>query len=314
MPFAAARSKTCVRAGCWLAMAAILITSILSGCTQTLHTGGTEFLPELKLPREPQESSLRAMSHEELTSKGTVYLQEGNTQLARLHFAMALKKAPQSIHAWLGMGEVFVAEKQLRKAADAYDQVLAIDPQSRVALLAAGRVRRLQAKNEEAAELLRTAHGYYPDDRRIMTELAITYDLLGHLKDAEPLHERVAAMSPQDGFSRNNLGFNYLLQGRYPAAIRELQAALQAMPGNHRIRNNLATAYALAGREDQAYLLLAGTIGEAGAYNNIGFFYMTMGRWEEAERALKMALQMHPVFYARAKENLENLKRIQNGR
>jgi tetratricopeptide (TPR) repeat protein len=308
MPFAFLTRAT--KAGRWLTLAAVLIAPILSGCARTLHTGSTAFHPEQKGAGERQEGSLLAMSHEELTSKGAVHLQEGNTQLAKLHFAMALKKSPQSVPAWLGMGEVLVAEKQYRQAGDVYDQVLAIEPQSRPALIAAGRVRRLQAKNEKAAELLQAAHEYYPDDLTIMTELAITYDLLDKLKDAEPLHERVAAMNPQDGSSRNNLGFNYLLQGSYLPAIRELEAALQLLPENNRIRNNLATAYALAGREEQAHLLLVGTIGEAGAYNNIGYYYMTRGMRKEAEQAFKMALTVHPVFYARAKENLLHLQKL----
>jgi hypothetical protein len=39
---------------------------------------------------------------------------------------------------------------------------------------------------------------------------------------------------------------------------------------------------------------------------------MTRGKWDEAEKAFKRALDLKPVFYVRAHENLERLKRIRS--
>jgi tetratricopeptide (TPR) repeat protein len=52
--------------------------------------------------------------------------------------------------------------------------------------------------------------------------------------------------------------------------------------------------------------------GEAAAYNNIGYIYMTDGKYEEAIKTLEKAIEIRPSFYVKANENLKKAKAATN--
>jgi Flp pilus assembly protein TadD len=108
----------------------------------------------------------------------------------------------------------------------------------------------------------------------------------------------------------NNLGFNYLLQGRYTDSISAFSRAIAIDPDNKRTHNNLGAAYALNGNEEKALQIFEKTIGKAAAYNNLGYIYMTQGEWDKAEKSFRHALELNPRFYTRAQENLDRLNRM----
>ena len=78
-------------------------------------------------------------------------------------------------------------------------------------------------------------------------------------------------------------------------------------PRNRMLQNNLATAYFLNGEETRAKEIFIKTLGEAAAWNNLGYLYMTQGKWEKSEQALKKAVDLNPQLYMRARENLARL-------
>jgi Flp pilus assembly protein TadD len=145
-------------------------------------------------------------------------------------------------------------------------------------------------------------------------ERAVIYDLTGRETLAEPLYREILKRAPDQAASHNNLGLNQLVQGRYSEAAVSFHKALELDPTRARIRNNLATAYVMLGDEASALDLFTETIGKAGAYNNLGYLYMTQGRLEDAERTLRMALELNPRFYKRAQENLDRVERMKSAR
>ena len=119
-------------------------------------------------------------------------------------------------------------------------------------------------------------------------------------------------MAPDQAANHNNLGLNYMVRGEYPEAALSFLHALALDKDNIRIKNNLASAYLLSGDKDNAVEIFKGTVGEAGAYNNVGYLLMTQGNFDEAEQAFKKALQLNPSYYLRAQENLDKLQRLRN--
>jgi tetratricopeptide (TPR) repeat protein len=292
-------------------MAGLLL--LLAGCATTTTVGSSAFMPEAEAMTEKRQSGgLERMALEELLAKGGLHLQAGNYQLAKLHYAMALKKNDKSAAAWAGLGEVFSAENNLKEAREAFDRAVAIDPRHRQALIASGRIRRSEDKHLEALDLFSRALAESPESPDILTEMAMTYDSLGQAEIAEPLYIRVTGLAPRASSSYNNLGFNYLLQQKYPEAVRTLELALSRDRNNRLARNNLATAYALNGQMEEAFPLLKRSVGEAGAYNNLGYFHMIRQEWEKAENAFRRAMELNPVYYARARENLDTLQKMRN--
>jgi Flp pilus assembly protein TadD len=165
---------------------------------------------------------------------------------------------------------------------------------------------KLNLANEQVSRAMKIA----PNDIRVLNELAINYDLQGEEKLAAPLYREIALKNPEQAAPFNNIGVNYLSQGRYAEAIVNLSKAYLLDEKDERIRNNLAMAFALYGQENQALKLFTKTLGEAAAWNNLGYLYMTQGHYEDAERALKKALELNPKIYERAQENLDRLEQL----
>jgi len=61
--------------------------------------------------------------------------------------------------------------------------------------------------------------------------------------------KKASESDPYYGFSRNNLGAAYILEGRYYNALAELDEAVRLMPGSKDVLNNRAVAYALLGKK-----------------------------------------------------------------
>lgn len=251
---------------------------------------------------------------EELTEKGNAYLAQGNLELARLHFSAALQKKPDAIVPLAGMGQVFFARGNATRASEIFNTVLEKDPVNKVAMLGLARIARNQGDYPTAETLLERLYESYPDDPTTISELAITYDSIGQekLTKAEPLHQKVLTLQPNKPSGYNNLGFNYLLQGRYSEAIPLFSKALAIDSSNVRSKNNLATAFLLNNEEVRALQLFENTLGKPAAYNNIGYLYMTQGNWDKAEKAFRKAMELNPVFYMRAQQNLERLNSLRS--
>lgn len=284
----------------------------LSGCAESVrkvHPLITE-TPAYAKALSGEESNLSQKNPDELIAAGFGYLAVGNASLARLHFVTALKRDPRSAWAYVGLGDVDYRSGDYPSALANFQKAGTLDPQNLSAVLGQAQALRQQGKAHAAGEQLSQALKMAPDDVRVLTELAITYDIQGQEKLAAPLYREVAAKAPDQAASYNNIGVSELSQGRYATAIVNLSKAFMLDEKNERITNNLAMAFALYGQEDQAIKLFSRTIGEAAAWNNLGYLYMTRERFDDAERALHKALELNPKFYAKAQENLDRLEQM----
>jgi Flp pilus assembly protein TadD len=261
----------------------------------------------------PDESrSLEKLPVEGLLQRGTLALANGDYRLAAVYFSTALNKEPKSVPARLGLGQAALAAGDYGSARTLIDAVLIVEPGSVPALTARGRILSASGQLDGAIADFSHAREKAPENTTVLTELAMTFDRIPErVVEAEPLYRQVLELSPDSAAARNNLGFNFLLQGRAEEAVTILSGALALDRKNPRILANLATAYLLKGDKGKALQLFRQTVGEAEAYNNIGYLYMTQSRWEEAERAFRKALELSPRYYVRAGANLEHLHELQ---
>lgn len=257
---------------------------------------------------------LANLSYDQLLHKGNVYLQRGNHQLASLHYRKALEKQPKSIEPTVGLSKINLSEGKVEEAARLLETALESTPDNVSALLLLGVAKRQQGDLDASLARLTKAYELHPQDPAVLTELAITNDHIGQerLTYAEPFYRKVTQLQPNSAAAHNNLGFNYLLQGRHQDAINSLTKALALTPDNERAKNNLAAAYLIAQQPDRAIKLFQGTVGLAAAYNNLGYIYMTRGDLQSAEQSFKKALQLNPSFYVRAQQNLDILQQMNN--
>lgn len=308
----------CSRIVKWMSSAALLLVCFIAACTPATDPYHRKIakLTVLEKGDDPTlKDKISDLSPEVLTEKGNEFLSRGNIELARLHFSAALQKNPEAIPALAGLGQVYIGRGNAVQAREIFNTVLEKDPGNFVARLGTARISRQQGDYNTSAILLEKLNAEYPETASIISELAITYDSIGgdKLLLAEPLHQKFLALQPNLPAGYNNLGFNYLLQGRYTESIPLFAKALGFDPGNIRTKNNLATAYLLNNEELRALRLFEDTLGKPAAYNNIGYLYMTQGNWDKAETAFKKALELNPVFYMRAQQNLERLNSLRSG-
>ena len=252
------------------------------------------------------------LSYDQLIAKADLYLRNANSRLAELHYRKALDIEPESTEALIGLSNLFVREGQLEKASKHLEIALDNNPANAQALLLMGIVSRNRGDLERSLEWLGNASEQLPANTQILTEMAITNDHMGQerLTYAEHLYKRVISLKPNSSAAHNNLGFNYLLQGRNNDAVKSFSKALALNPDNQRAKNNLGAAYLLIRQPAKALKLFQDTVGLAAAYNNLGYIEMVRGNRNEAERAFKKALQLNPSFYVRAQQNLERLEHL----
>lgn len=258
------------------------------------------------------KNDLSEMAPSRLLALGNDYLAKGHPHLALLHFGVAVEKDPDSVAALMGLGRAFYAEGKLAPARKAFAAVLEKDPENLSALFLSGKIARRQGAPEAALRWFKKALKKKRKDPEIMTEMARTYDDLGRLAKAAALFEKVAKSKPGLAASHNNLGYNLLLQGRYPEAIGAFSRAYVLNPKDLTIQCNLGAAYALNGDDDRALAIFKSAIGAAQAYNDLGYFSMIRGDYESAERDFNRALQLRPRLYLKADENLSRLKNIRS--
>jgi len=255
-------------------------------------------------------SSLSQKPTKEMISAGFAYLAAGNITMARMHFISALKKDDSNPWAYVGLGDISYQSGDYPSAQANYDKAASLDESNLAAILGQAQSLRQQRKLKEAMEKVDKAKTLGANDVRVLTEQAINYDLQGKEDLAAPIYQEIAARTPDQAASFNNIGINEISQGHYAEAISNFSKAYLLDSKDVRIANNLAMAFALYGQQDQALKLFTKTVGVAAAWNNLGYIYMTQGKFDEAEAALKKAIELNPKFYERAQENLDRLEQL----
>lgn len=284
-----------------------------SGCTKSQLAPIRADLPLTSGAQVSPEESRRMenLPVEEVLQRGKVALAHGDYRLGAVYFSTALNKEPKSVPARLGLGQAALAAGDYNNARPLIEEVLILEPGSVPALTARGRILCASGQLDDAIADFSHALERAPDNISVLTELAMTFDRIPErVIEAEPLYRKVLELSPDSAAARNNLGFNYLLQGRAEEAVTILSGGLALDTKNPRILANLAAAHLLKGDKGKALQIFRQTVGEAEAHNNIGYLYMTQSRWEEAESAFRKALELSPRYYVRAGANLERLQEL----
>ncbi len=151
----------------------------------------------------------------------------------------------------------------------------------------------------------------------VHSALGIVRDALLDHPGAESAHRQALAnASTADSALHNNLGFNLLLQKRYPEAIQEFRRALSLRPRSAEARGNLARALAAEGSaaaltEARRHWQSIGST--ASMHNNVGAALLEQGRFAEARQELNAALNADPTHRA-ALDNLTLAAQLDGGR
>ena len=232
---------------------------------------------------------------------GYIHQQRGNYDLAKLAYSRAAMIDEDNIQyassvgiVELKLGEQDNARKQLLRAVkmdqnrqgkkdwdpdkDLFSQRLLIDDTSPLnAYVGLGIIADLDAKHKAAQQIYLAALMQDSRSEKTLTNLGYSYYLDNNLKQSEIINRRTTTLYPNNKRAWSNLGLTYIKSKRYEDA---LDALSRVMP-----------------REK--------------ALNDIGYFAMLEGDYENAINYLERAINTSPVFYAKAQENLKRAEKLQ---
>jgi tetratricopeptide (TPR) repeat protein len=168
------------------------------------------------------------------------------------------QQKPDDITVWTALGDAYRAREKYPQAADAYDHaVKLVNPVTKKdwPLFYARGVSEERSHNWAAAERdLQQALKLSPEQPQVLNYLGYSWvDQGRNLPQAVAMLERARALSPNDGYIVDSVGWAYYRLGRYQDAAKTLEEAVLLVPGDPTINEHLGDAYWRTGRKLDAH-------------------------------------------------------------
>jgi tetratricopeptide (TPR) repeat protein len=255
----------------------------------------TQALPEL-------EAALAKGYKDPLTLYGIrwrSYFAQKNYDAALADVQKATALDPNNIDFWQAAGDISYVKGDYRPAIDAYQRVLAKDPNRGNLYI---EIARAYAKLDDAAGQIAAAEEAV---KRPSPSLGEAYLLLaeGYSKqrksdEAIAAYQRAVAALPNDYAAYRNLAELLRNENRHTEAIDTLRRALRVFPNDGRIYTSLGSLYSLADRHEEAVQAAQAGIRylptEYLAYTNLCRAYNDVNKPEMAIRECNNALKLNP--------------------
>ena len=145
------------------------------------------------------------------------------------------------------------------------------------------------------------------DDSRLWNALGHVYDKSGRYLDAQDSYIRALSAGARPDIMVNNMGMSLLLQGRYSEARDKFMQALDINPDSRTYDVNRRLSLALMGDYGEA-IRFAHPDDAAQIYNDAGYIAMKHGEVAIAKALFERALDVSPIYFAKAEENLQTLR------
>ncbi len=161
---------------------------------------------------------------------------------------------PDSVETWTALGDAYRQAKRYPDAAKAYSQAIQAfgTPVKKTwPLFYARAFAEQQANDWNAAEAdLKVALKLNPDEPQVLNYLGYSWvDQRRNIKEALTMLEKARALSPQDGYIIDSVGWAYYRLGRYGDAAKTLETAVLLVPGDPTINDHFGDALWKVGRK-----------------------------------------------------------------
>ncbi len=171
---------------------------------------------------------------------------------------------------------------------------------------AAGRLHESQQQLNKAIEQYRAAVALDPQMVEARDRLGVCLTRIGSYEAAIEQFAKAIQARPDAAHVRNNLAFCYISQRRWAEAEAELRSALRLKPDFLRARINLGLVLAQQKQFEAALETFRSVLNEEDAQFNMGLMYQSVGRYADAGRSFRTALEKNPGLVA-ARERLDKL-------
>ena len=239
---------------------------------------------------------------------GDNYLRQGDLDRAFIQYGKALDLEPANAGIRYKVGSLFLKRGLPEEAIKEFQQILKDDLNNSLAYEGMGKSFFKQGNFDESEKYFRQSINLNSGSWQAHNFLGIIYDRQRKFEAAIPEYTAAIAIKPNEAILFNNLGMAYYLNGKYEKAANAFAEAVKIDGTNSKINNNLALALSKLGRFQEAFEAFKRGRDEATAYNNIGYLYLTAGRYDEAIKSFEKAIEINPKFYVRAHENMKEAK------
>jgi Flp pilus assembly protein TadD len=199
----------------------------------------------------------------------------------------------------MALGTVLGSAGRAREAADAFRQVLRLQPGNASALVNLGGALRRTGQHEAAVEAYRQALAAQPRLAAAHFGLGITLAAQGHLEQAEAAFRSASTLQPDHLPTLNNLADAVLRQGRADEALEGFEAIRRRDPAFPRIDYQLGTALQAMGRHSEAAAAFGRALAKDGndldALNNLCIALLRGGDPAAALSASEEYLRQSPA-------------------
>jgi len=218
---------------------------------------------------------------------GNVRLERGDAAGAEACYRRMLELRATSA-GYAQLGQALEAQGRTAAAQAAIRAAHALDPGNPVALQALGMIALREGRHAEAVEFFRKAAG--EGDGPARADLGTALALAGRMAEAEQVLREALAAAPRDAHVWGAWGNLLFRTGRDAEAVEAHRRANALRPGDPNTHLNLGAALASAGRDEEAVLWLAHALAARPdadeARYNLALCLARMGRAAEAEAQL----------------------------
>jgi len=169
---------------------------------------------------------------------------------------MAMGAKPGDVELVGLLASLYQERGEVSKAIELMQQLVARQPENDQYHFTLG-VLYDEVKNKDASIAeMRRAIQLNPQNAAALNYLGYTYAEMGiELDEAERLIRQALALSPNDGFYIDSLGWVFYQRGEYDKAIQQLERALEIAGDDPTICEHLADAYVRVGKSRDALRL-----------------------------------------------------------
>ncbi len=219
---------------------------------------------------------------------------------------------PQRKDALLGQGKVFLALGKYQQAArifwdHSWTEDLSGERSFKIGKILSG---IYTARYENSVNAINNGMVLSPDDPRLWNAKGHYHDKQGEWMEALASYIEAMKSGKWRAGTINNMGMSLLLQDRLEEAQDKFEQAIALTPGNKVYENNLRMVFILEG-DLQAALDDIDEARSADILNDAGYVAMSRQKTNMARRLFLRALDISPIYHAKAQANLDKLEALE---
>jgi tetratricopeptide (TPR) repeat protein len=258
--------------------------------------------------KESEAAFLKAYQISPANTRGLMgavetYMAQGKPELALQTLQAETGKYPERADLTVLLGNNAVRAGRFDYAIEQFSKVLAkVDPKSKQAAdlhLRLGETYRRKGDLPRSVASLQKAVELAPDDRTVVSNLALALDGAGRRDEARKAYEQVIKMDPNNGIALNNLAFLMAeTGGDLNQALTYAQRAKQRLPNLYEVSDTLGWIYLKKNLSDSAIEIFKDLVSKAPNHStyryHLGMALSQKGDRVNALKELNEALKASP--------------------